>query len=168
MTRCVLAIVTCFAVCIPAALTYPPPPKEQPKPDYDKLAKEAVEKLSTAIAARKTDDAIKLMGFPFREASGEMKTAEEMTKSLDCESGGLKILKITVSGVTTADTLVEWAKKETVDLEATKVLNDRVKLTGKDARFVVTKFELGETTSINLVLLIKVDMGGVKIVGASR
>jgi hypothetical protein len=156
-----------IALLVGAVGAYPPP-KAGDKPDYDKLAKEAVENMLKAMAEGKTDEAIKLMGFPFRDTHGEEKSTQEMATQLDRESGAIGRVKVTTAGVATAETLAGWAKKENVELQATKDLEALVKHAGKDVRFVVVKFEVNATTFIHSVFLVKPEKGGVKIVGAGR
>lgn len=147
---------------------YPPPTKEVNKPDHDKLAKQAVEKMLTALAEGKTEEVIKLMGFPFRDADGEQRSIEEATKSWKEESATLSKLKIVVAGVYTTDSFSEWVKKEKAELETTNNYDDLVKHAGKEIRFVVVKIEEDASTFGYNVFLVKPENTGVKIVGVSR
>ena len=163
-------VFTLVAICLVVGPlpAFPPPTKEQAKPDHDKLAKEAVEKLLAAVAEGKTDDAVKLMGFPFRDAQGEKQSVEEVTRTWKAESVTLSKLKIVVVGVFSLDSFSAWVKKERAKLEAVTNLDDLVEHAGKEARFVVIKIEEDAPNFGYNVVLVRPEKAGVKIVGVSR
>jgi hypothetical protein len=166
MTRFVLAcFVSASFVGVGAAF---PPPKAEAKQDDDKLAKEVVEKFLTAVKEGKTDDAIKLIKFPFRTAPDGEQSEEEMRRDLPRESAALAQIPIEVATVATADTLAAWAKKADVDLPAAKNLESLVKHAGKDVRFVVLKVSIAPGQDNHTVLLVRPEKGDAKIVGACR
>jgi hypothetical protein len=158
------------AMSFPVGLltAFQPPVKEEAKPDYDKLAIETVEKMLKAMADGKTEDAIKLMGFPFRDAAGELITEKEMAEQLDQESVALKMMKVSMAGVATVETLAAWAKKEKIDLQAINELDKLKNHAGKDVRLVIVRFEVNKTNYIHKVFLVKPEKNEVKIVGSGR
>jgi hypothetical protein len=166
-----LPLAAWLTVTLSSASAYPPPPKAEAKPEYDKLAKEAADGFCQNIVKRDFDAVIKACDFPLIFEGGKvLEKAEDFRKELDgIPADALKDVKITVKEAMAVDKLEAWGKglarppsvlkKE----DRLKAMKERV---GKDGWVVALDAEHGgqKEDRVGLVLVLFKD-GKPRIVG---